>query len=50
MVVCNLVSINLSKINIEEDIKRVVLIMVRFLDNVIDLNFYFNCKVKVINL
>ncbi|PXA15814.1 ribonucleoside-diphosphate reductase subunit alpha, partial [Staphylococcus pseudintermedius] len=30
--VCNLASINLSKINTEEDIKRVVPIMVRLLD------------------
>ncbi|BCJ01315.1 ribonucleotide-diphosphate reductase subunit alpha NrdA [Helicobacter pylori] len=48
--VCNLASINLSKINTEEDIKRVVPIMVRLLDNVIDLNFYPNRKVKATNL
>ena len=36
--VCNLASINLSKINKKEDIERVVPIAVRMLDNVIDLN------------
>jgi ribonucleoside-diphosphate reductase alpha chain len=38
--VCNLASINLSKINTKEDIERVVPIAIRMLDNVIDLNFY----------
>ncbi len=38
--VCNLASVNLSKINREEDIKRVVPTAIRMLDNVIDLNFY----------
>ena len=38
--VCNLASINLSKTNTKEDIERVVPIVVRMLDNVIDLNFY----------
>lgn len=48
--VCNLASINLSKINSKEDIKRVVPIAVRMLDNVIDLNFYPHKKVKHTNL
>ncbi len=48
--VCNLASINLSRINTKEDIKRVVPIVVRMLDNVIDLNFYPLRKVKVTNL
>ncbi len=48
--VCNLASINLSKINSEEDIKRVVPIAIRMLDNVIDLNFYPLGKVKKTNL
>ena len=38
--VCNLASINLSKINSKEDIQRVVPIAIRMLDNVIDLNYY----------
>lgn len=48
--VCNLASINLSKINTKEDIERVVPIAVRMLDNVIDLNFYPHAKVKRTNL
>ncbi|WP_069637845.1 ribonucleoside-diphosphate reductase subunit alpha [Campylobacter pinnipediorum] len=48
--VCNLASINLSKINTKEDIQRVVPIAVRMLDNVIDLNFYPHKKVKQTNL
>lgn len=48
--VCNLASINLSRINTKEDIQRVVPIAVRMLDNVIDLNFYPLKKVKVTNL
>ena len=48
--VCNLASINLSKINTNEDIKRVVPIAIRMLDNVIDLNFYPLRKVKASNL
>jgi ribonucleoside-diphosphate reductase alpha chain len=38
--VCNLASINLSKINKKEDFERVVPIAIRMLDSVIDLNFY----------
>jgi ribonucleoside-diphosphate reductase alpha chain len=48
--VCNLASINLSKINTKEDFERVVPIAVRMLDNVIDLNFYPLKKVKDTNL
>ncbi len=48
--VCNLASVNLSKINTDEDIKRVVPIAIRMLDNVIDLNFYPLRKVKETNL
>jgi len=44
--VCNLASINLSKISTKEDIERVTPIAVRMLDNVIDLNFYPHAKVK----
>ena len=47
--VCNLASINLSKVNTKEDIERVVPIAIRMLDNVIDLNFYPNLKVKYTN-
>ena len=48
--VCNLASVNLSKINTREDIARVVPTAVRMLDNVIDLNFYPHIKVKNTNL
>jgi len=47
--VCNLASVNLSKINTEEDIKRVVPTAVRMLDNVINLNFYPVLKTKKAN-
>ncbi len=48
--VCNLASVNLSKINTPEDIARVVPVAIRMLDNVIDLNFYPLAKVKKTNL
>lgn len=48
--VCNLASLNLSKINTKEDVCRALPIAVRMLDNVIDLNFYPNRKVKATNL
>ncbi|WP_419770939.1 MAG: ribonucleoside-diphosphate reductase subunit alpha [Candidatus Marinarcus sp.] len=48
--VCNLASINLSKIHTDEDIRRVVPTAIRMLDNVIDLNFYPLRKVKATNL
>ena len=47
--VCNLASINLSKIHTTEDIARVVPTAIRMLDNVIDLNFYPLEKVKKTN-
>ncbi len=47
--VCNLASINLSKINTPENIARVIPIAIRMLDNVIDLNFYPLAKVKKTN-
>ena len=48
--VCNLASVNLSKINTKEDFERVIPIAVRMLDNVIDLNYYPLKKVKDTNL
>ena len=48
--VCNLASVNLSKINTKEDIERIMPIAIRMLDNVIDLNFYPHKKVKDTNL
>jgi len=47
--VCNLASVNLSKIHTKEDFERVIPIAVRMLDNVIDLNFYPQKKVKDTN-
>jgi len=48
--VCNLASVNLSKVHTNEDIERVMPIAIRMLDNVIDLNFYPLAKVKNTNL
>ncbi|MDD2651973.1 MAG: ribonucleoside-diphosphate reductase subunit alpha [Sulfurimonas sp.] len=48
--VCNLASVNLSRINTKEDIDRIVPIAIRALDNVIDLNFYPLEKVKRTNM
>ncbi len=48
--VCNLASVNLSRINTKEDIERVVPIAVNMLDNVIELNFYPLLKVKQTNI
>jgi len=48
--VCNLASINLSKIHENEDIERIMPVAIRMLDNVIDLNFYPLSKVKDTNL
>jgi len=47
--VCNLASVNLSKISTQEDLERVVPVAIRMLDNVIDLNFYPLAKVKKTN-
>ncbi|MDQ1264653.1 MAG: ribonucleoside-diphosphate reductase alpha chain [Campylobacterota bacterium] len=48
--VCNLASVNLSRISSKEDINRIVPIAIRALDNVIDLNFYPLEKVKRTNM
>ncbi len=48
--VCNLASVNLSRVNTKEAIDRIVPVAVRALDNVIDLNFYPLEKVKRTNL
>jgi ribonucleoside-diphosphate reductase alpha chain len=48
--VCNLASVNLSRINTKEEIDRIVPTAVRCLDNVIDLNFYPIEKVKRTNM
>lgn len=48
--VCNLASVNLSKIHTKEDIQRVIPTAIRMLDNVIELNFYPHIKVKNTNL
>jgi len=48
--VCNLASVNLSKISTPEDIDRIVPTAIRCLDNVIDLNFYPVGKVKRTNM
>lgn len=47
--VCNLASVNLSRIHTKEDIERVIPTAMRMLDNVIDLNFYPVEKVKKTN-
>ncbi len=39
-VVCNLASINVAKVNTDKQIKEVIPVAMRLLDNVIDLNFY----------
>lgn len=38
--VCNLGSVNLGKVHTEEEIKEVLPVLVRMLDNVIEMNFY----------
>lgn len=48
--VCNLASVNLSRVHTKEDIDRIVPIAIRALDNVIDLNFYPIEKVKRTNM
>ena len=48
--VCNLASINLSKVNTPEKIAEVVPLAIRMLDNVIDLNFYPVRKTKDTNV
>ena len=39
-VVCNLASINIAKVNTDDDIKKVTPIVMKILDNVIELNYY----------
>ena len=39
-VVCNLASLNVAKVNTPEDIAEVTPVVMRILDNVIDLNYY----------
>jgi len=48
--VCNLASVNFSRINTTEEIDRIVPTAIRCLDNVIDLNFYPVEKVKRTNM
>ena len=48
--VCNLASVNLSKINTKYDIERVIPTAVRMLDNVISLNYYPTKKAKDTNM
>jgi len=48
--VCNLASINLAKVNTPQKIKEVVPVVIRMLDNVIDLNYYPVRKTKDTNL
>jgi len=48
--VCNLASVNFSRINTTKEIDRIVPIAIRCLDNVIDLNFYPIEKVKRTNM
>ena len=48
--VCNLASVNLSKVNTPKKIAEVVPIAIRMLDNVIDLNYYPVKKTKDTNL
>ena len=48
--VCNLASVNLSKVNTPEKIAEVIPVAIRMLDNVIDLNFYPVRKTKDTNL
>lgn len=47
--VCNLASVNLSKVNKKEDIERVIPTAIRMLDNVISLNFYPDRKPRSTN-
>ena len=48
--VCNLASVNLSRVNTPEKIAEVIPVAIRMLDNVIDLNFYPVRKTKDTNL
>jgi len=48
--VCNLASINLANANTKEDLEKVAPLVLRAVDNSIDLNFYINNKTKKTNL
>ncbi|SFV75886.1 Ribonucleotide reductase of class Ia (aerobic), alpha subunit [hydrothermal vent metagenome] len=48
--VCNLASVNLSRINTHEQFQEIIPTAIRCLDNVIDLNFYPVEKVKRTNM
>ena len=48
--VCNLASVNLSRINTKKDIERVIPTAVRMLDNVVSLNYYPTKKAKDTNM
>jgi len=48
--VCNLGSVNLSRIESSEHLRRVIRTAMRMLDNVIDINFYPSDKAKNANL
>ena len=48
--VCNLASVNLSKVNTPRKIEKIIPLAIRMLDNVIDLNFYPVKKTKDTNL
>ena len=48
--VCNLASVNLSKVDTAQHMGKVVPIAIRMLDNVIDLNFYPLPKVRKTNM
>lgn len=48
--VCNLGSVNLSRMNDDDQLERTVRTAIRMLDNVIDINFYPSAKAKYSNL
>jgi len=39
-VVCNLASINVAKVNTDEEMEKILPVCMRILDNVITLNYY----------
>lgn len=48
--VCNLGSVNLSRVNTLERLRKVIKTAIRMLDNVIDINFYPSDRAKASNL
>ena len=48
--VCNLGSVNLSRVKTPQDLRRVIRIAMRMLDNVVDINFYPSEKARNANL